>query len=275
MNTLYDEIIENHEQTWKQITEINNESSKAEHKVSAKTYRFRVILIICLSLLSIVSGILIGCTLYKHEAIGLHTVCYTTKTGKCYHASSCSFLRSRHKTNVYSARKHGYRKCSFCSVGPLDHSNKAEVGYGLLTTFGISLIPFIFAVRKRNSKEKLELGTIRKNREEKVERTKAAFDSFLDEVVKKNGILKIVGAPEHIQLMNGELYSSKENIYRFICPYGNCHHINKKCLKGYYNRVLVYDLPPRLYPCSKCGSYGLSSVPEWYNRFKTIRQMIR
>ena len=42
-------------------------------------------------------------------------ICYTTKTGECYHAAYCQYLRnSSYKTTVYEAKKK-YRKCSRCS----------------------------------------------------------------------------------------------------------------------------------------------------------------
>ena len=43
-------------------------------------------------------------------------ICYTTDTGECYHAKYCQYLReSAHETNVYKAKKRGYRSCSRCS----------------------------------------------------------------------------------------------------------------------------------------------------------------
>lgn len=42
-------------------------------------------------------------------------VCYTTKTGECYHAATCSYLRyGAYKTTVYEAQKK-YRQCSRCN----------------------------------------------------------------------------------------------------------------------------------------------------------------
>ena len=42
-------------------------------------------------------------------------ICYTTKTGECYHAATCGYLRnSSYKTTVYKARKN-YRPCSRCN----------------------------------------------------------------------------------------------------------------------------------------------------------------
>ena len=42
-------------------------------------------------------------------------ICYTTKTGECYHAPYCSYLRnSSYQTTVYEASDN-YRKCSSCN----------------------------------------------------------------------------------------------------------------------------------------------------------------
>ena len=43
-------------------------------------------------------------------------ICYTTKTGECYHAYYCSYLKySSHQTTVYQAERKKYRRCSSCN----------------------------------------------------------------------------------------------------------------------------------------------------------------
>lgn len=43
-------------------------------------------------------------------------ICYTTNTGKCYHARGCQYLKySSYETTVYQAKKSGYSPCSRCS----------------------------------------------------------------------------------------------------------------------------------------------------------------
>ena len=74
--------------------------------------------------------------LLRHKVEGLHTVCYTTQTGECYHASYCRYLRnSSRKTNVYKAKRRGYRECSRCNVGELDESIKNEYFWSGLISF--------------------------------------------------------------------------------------------------------------------------------------------
>ncbi len=86
----------------------------------------------------------------SHEVVGLHTVCYVTDTGECYHSSNCSYLHSRNKTTVYRARKRGYRDCSRCTVGKLDVSTKHEPFWSLAISsavMGVSL--FIIKAKRR------------------------------------------------------------------------------------------------------------------------------
>lgn len=42
-------------------------------------------------------------------------VVYITKTGKCYHASYCGYLKSKIQTTVKQAKALGYRPCSRCN----------------------------------------------------------------------------------------------------------------------------------------------------------------
>lgn len=43
------------------------------------------------------------------------TTVYTTRTGSCYHRSSCDTLKSRYKTTIEDAEADGYAQCSICS----------------------------------------------------------------------------------------------------------------------------------------------------------------
>ena len=88
--------------------------------------------------------------LLSHEVEGLHTVCYVTDTGECYHSSNCSYLYSRNKTNVYRAKKRGYRDCSRCSIGELDVSTKHEpFGSLAISSAVIGVSVFIIKAKRR------------------------------------------------------------------------------------------------------------------------------
>lgn len=42
-------------------------------------------------------------------------ICYTTKTGKCYHSAFCDYIgKSAYETTVYEACRN-YRPCSYCN----------------------------------------------------------------------------------------------------------------------------------------------------------------
>ena len=43
-------------------------------------------------------------------------VCYTTRTGECYHSGRCQYIRkSSYETTVYEAEQNGYSPCSKCT----------------------------------------------------------------------------------------------------------------------------------------------------------------
>lgn len=41
-------------------------------------------------------------------------ICYTTKTGECYHSATCSYLNTAYETTVYEAC-HKYKPCKHCN----------------------------------------------------------------------------------------------------------------------------------------------------------------
>ncbi len=274
MNT-FDEITANYKNLSNTLLEIRSNYENCKKDIMSKARRFRIYLAICLAFFSIILGAIIGCTLYKHEVKGLHTVCYTTATGNCYHSAGCGYLRSSYKTNVYVAKNDGYTACSRCSVGELDISDKNEVAYGVLTMLGISVIIFFWASIKRRKVTTANISRIKAISEEKSELAESEFDAYLINKIETNGMLQIVDAPEHIQIMNGKLYSTKENIYRYISYYGECYHISKKCLRGRFKEVLVFDVIGKYHPCGKCNSFYSDSKPEWYIKYEKINLMLK
>lgn len=85
----------------------------------------------------------------SHEVEGLHTVCYVTDTGECYHSSGCSYLRSRNKTTVYRAKRRGYRDCSRCSIGKLDISTKHEPFWSLAISSSVIGIAVLIGKKEK------------------------------------------------------------------------------------------------------------------------------
>lgn len=41
-------------------------------------------------------------------------ICYTTKTGECFHSATCSYLNTAYETTVYEASQK-YKACKFCN----------------------------------------------------------------------------------------------------------------------------------------------------------------
>ena len=275
MSTLFDEIADKNNDLINKSHEITQEYENHQTTIAKRAEHFIISIAVILVIFSIVFGIVIGCTLYKHEVQGLHTECYTTNTGKCYHSASCGYLHSRNKTNVYSAIKRGYTSCSRCSVGTLDVSDKNEIGYGLLTAFGFSIIVFAWIFIKKNKTDEKRNNSLKKEKDQKIESIEFEFKSYLLNMVRENGILRIIDAPEHIQLMNGKLYSSKENLYRYIGQQGKCYHLNRNCVKGVASEVLIYDLIGKYYPCGKCQQYYPDQKPEWYKRYESLCLMLK
>ena len=74
-----------------------------------KRYAFAISILIC------VVFYLLFLTLAFSEKKETY-ICYTTKTGECYHAYYCSYLKySSYPTTVYQAEKKKYRACSKCN----------------------------------------------------------------------------------------------------------------------------------------------------------------
>lgn len=116
------------------------------NKVHIRNFSYRtvstILLIIFLLLVIPLTFLFNNCL--KHEVSGLHTTCYTTRTGECYHASDCGYLHSSsYKTNVYKAQRNGYRDCSRCYVGELDTSIKDEYFYSFLISSTLCMVAFL------------------------------------------------------------------------------------------------------------------------------------
>ena len=41
-------------------------------------------------------------------------ICYTTKTGECFHSATCKYLNTAYETTVYEASRR-YRVCNYCN----------------------------------------------------------------------------------------------------------------------------------------------------------------
>lgn len=57
-----------------------------------------------------VGTILINSMFFRHE----EALVYVTKTGECYHAGWCHYLKSIIEIGLEEAKKAGYRACSYC-----------------------------------------------------------------------------------------------------------------------------------------------------------------
>lgn len=119
---------------------------RTHNRVHQRRFSYRVISItlLIIFLLLIIPITFLFNNLLKHEVSGLHTTCYTTRTGECYHADYCGYLHSSsYKTNVYKAQKNGYRDCSRCYVGELDTSIKDEYFYSFLISSTLCMVAFL------------------------------------------------------------------------------------------------------------------------------------
>lgn len=124
----------------------NSPSVNKHNKVYRWNFSYRTVsislLVIFLSLVIPFTFLFNNCL--RHEVNGLHTICYTTRYGECYHAVDCGYLHSSsYKTNVYNAKKNGYRDCSRCYVGELDISIKDEYFYSFLISSSICIVAFL------------------------------------------------------------------------------------------------------------------------------------
>ena len=73
-------------------------------------------------------------------------ICYTTRTGECYHDDSCWYLKSAYETTVYEASQKGYRPCSRCN--PCYKGNKTTIvtrnhTYPILISIPVSVTVFL------------------------------------------------------------------------------------------------------------------------------------
>ena len=74
-------------------------------------------------------------------------ICYTTRTGECYHDDSCHYIRyTAYETTVYEATQKGYSPCSQCN--PCYKNNKTTIvaknhTYPILISVPISVAVFL------------------------------------------------------------------------------------------------------------------------------------
>jgi hypothetical protein len=64
-------------------------------------------------------------------------ICYTTKTGECFHSATCQYLNTAYETTVYEASKK-YKVCKYC--------NPCVEQYETTLTERNYFIPFLISV---------------------------------------------------------------------------------------------------------------------------------
>jgi hypothetical protein len=64
-------------------------------------------------------------------------ICYTTKTGECFHSATCNYLNTAYETTVYEASRK-YKPCNYC--------NPCVEQYKTTITSRNYIIPFVISV---------------------------------------------------------------------------------------------------------------------------------
>lgn len=119
------------------------QKTKFKDRVSSPLVSKRVALVISL-LLCVTLYLLLLSTAFTTERDTY--ICYTTRTGECYHDDSCWYLKSAYETTVYEASQKGYRQCSRCN--PCYKNNMTTIvvrnhTYPILISVPISVTVFL------------------------------------------------------------------------------------------------------------------------------------
>lgn len=264
----YEKIISFDNQCSEKVRTLENEHRETIENKNHRNKIVRIVLLIILLLIAISTGILIGKTILAHDVYGANTVCYITKTGHCYHAASCGSLWSSCiKTTVYKAKQSGLTSCSKCSVGKLDISKKEECVWGIILCL-IVLVPAPIALLYFQQQKKLRV--INQQHAAGIQEIKTNYGRVILDIIKKNGMPKLVEAPQEVMLQNGKITCDNEKYYRYVSYYGKCYHSNPYCSATHMRRVWAYDIT-NLYACGKCAQKII--IPEWYKRYVKLSRM--
>jgi len=268
--TLLDEVMQLDRSHSGVENEILKKYSLRKESVNAKNRKKITTTLVISVVISIVLGIIVGRFIFVHKIYGAQTICYTTNYGECYHAAGCGYLwNSSHKTSVYQAKRRGFEPCSRCSVGKLDESNKYEYGWGIFACM-VVVVPFPVILKIKENKQ-LE-NHIDWEMNSRLDRNKQTCKSAIDEIVKENGILKIINAPSEVTYRNGTIICSDEKHYRYISTYGKCYHSNPHCGNNLYRKVWAYDIKGLL-PCYKCAQ--VVEIPNWYSNYIKLCSVLK
>ena len=113
--------INRRESHYDNLPPLNKETKKTEQEV--KTKKRSNALVFCILLCVILY--LLFLTIAFTETSNRYTyICYTTKTGECYHDRKCRYLNTAYETTVYEASKK-YNPCSYCN--PFYENNKTTI----------------------------------------------------------------------------------------------------------------------------------------------------
>lgn len=98
----------------KTLHELPKEEQKSEASEENKTMN-----IFTSKRIAAVISILLCVTLYLSFITVFTTkrdtyICYTTKTGECFHSATCRYLNTAYETTVYEASQE-YKKCKYCN----------------------------------------------------------------------------------------------------------------------------------------------------------------
>ena len=264
----YEKIISLDNQCSEKVRTLEIEHRETIENRTHKNQIVRIAFLIILLFVAISTGILIGKTIIAHDVYGANTVCYITNTGHCYHAASCGRLwSSRIKTTVYKAKQSGLTSCSKCSVGKLDISKKEECIWGIILCI-IVLVPAPIALIYFRQQKKIR--AINQQHTDEMWEIKNGYGYAILDIIKKNGMLKLVEAPEEVMLQNGRITCDNEKYYRYVSYYGKCYHSNPYCSATHMRKVWAYDIT-NLSACGKCAQKII--IPEWYKRYIKLSRM--
>lgn len=78
-------------------------------------------------------------------------ICYTTKTGECFHSATCKYLNTAYETTVYEASKE-YKVCKYCNPCIEDYKTtftSRDYITPLLISLPISALTFVILTYKK------------------------------------------------------------------------------------------------------------------------------
>lgn len=82
-------------------------------------------------------------------------ICYTTKTGECFHSATCKYLNTAYETTVYEASQR-YKVCKYCNPCTEQYKTKiTDRNYIIPAAISLpisSLAFFILTYKKKRNK---------------------------------------------------------------------------------------------------------------------------